>query len=207
LVSTYRWGYKPQEYFCFEVNAGSDVNGLLEFSTSDGKEIADLLTDYSAAYLKEKEIEDSKLGVETGPSISQTSSEAAAPAPTEKRRKSASKATADNGKGKTQTVKRAPAPEVSEPDHAPPPVPKSRPPSSQPPPPPKAPPPTSRPVSGSSDVDSAAAKIQSRFRGYSVRKEFTEEESAIIIQANYRGYRDRVMVSAMIEEILANEDY
>jgi FtsZ-interacting cell division protein ZipA len=184
---------------------------MLEFATAEGKTVADLLTDYSAAYLKEKELEETRMA-----------SKAAKDKP-EKRRKSSLKPAAENSKEATSSSSAAAKrPQSSksvmstEPPEPPPPRPKSL--GQPPPPPPKSPAPTSRPVSESvsrpvsgsarplSQID-AASKIQSRFRGFSLRKEFGLEEAAIIIQCNYRGYRARVMVSNMIEEMLANDDY
>lgn len=64
----------------------------------------------------------------------------------------------------------------------------------------------------SSDIDSedemhelehdAATRIQSRFRGFSLRNEWQKEDAAILIQATFRGHKGRIEVSNMIEKMI-----
>jgi hypothetical protein len=50
----------------------------------------------------------------------------------------------------------------------------------------------------------SAARIQAAFRGYSLRSEWVKEDAAILIQSVYRGYRARVFLSQMIEQMIQN---
>lgn len=47
------WGYKPNSMFFFEIKEIME-SGTMEFETKDGKDISDLLTDYTLAIGKEK---------------------------------------------------------------------------------------------------------------------------------------------------------
>lgn len=55
LNDIYRWAYKPGVNFYFEVKPEDeeDENPLYMFGTSEGKHIADLLTDYAMGLLRE----------------------------------------------------------------------------------------------------------------------------------------------------------
>lgn len=69
LLKTYhiedilRWGFKPNQSFFFEIPPElNDVgSAVLEFETTEGKVISDLLTDYAMAFLKEKEREEQRM--------------------------------------------------------------------------------------------------------------------------------------------------
>lgn len=49
----------------------------------------------------------------------------------------------------------------------------------------------------------AVVRIQALFRGFSFRNDWIREDSAILLQAVFRGYRDRVRVSNLIEALFA----
>lgn len=82
IEDIYRWGFKPNQMFYFEINEENDLGehlqlicglvclsililglnsspgtGTLEFDTVEGKVLSDLLTDYAMAFLKERERE------------------------------------------------------------------------------------------------------------------------------------------------------
>jgi hypothetical protein len=61
IEDIYRWGFKPNQMFYFEVCADNDLGtGSLEFETVEGKVISDLMTDYALAFLKEREREEER---------------------------------------------------------------------------------------------------------------------------------------------------
>ena len=61
IEDIYRWGFKPNLMFYFEISEENDLGtSSLEFDTIDGKIISDLLTDYAMAFLKEREREDER---------------------------------------------------------------------------------------------------------------------------------------------------
>lgn len=47
-----RWGFKPAVLFYFEVRPEPDIAGPIEFETTDGQRISELLTDYALAFLQ-----------------------------------------------------------------------------------------------------------------------------------------------------------
>lgn len=54
LSSVYRWAYKPNVNFYFEVKDEDDENNCIyTFETSEGQHMSDLLTDYALALLRE----------------------------------------------------------------------------------------------------------------------------------------------------------
>lgn len=56
IEDIFRWGFKPNTMFYFEVNADNELaTGSLEFETVEGKIVSDLMTDYAMAFLKERE--------------------------------------------------------------------------------------------------------------------------------------------------------
>jgi len=56
IEDIFRWGFKPNTMFYFEVNADNELGtGSLEFETNEGKVVSDLMTDYAMAFLKERE--------------------------------------------------------------------------------------------------------------------------------------------------------
>lgn len=61
IEDIFRWGFKPNTMFYFEIAADNDLGtGSLEFDTSEGKVISDLLTDYALSFLKEREREEAR---------------------------------------------------------------------------------------------------------------------------------------------------
>lgn len=61
IEDIYRWGFKPNQMFYFEISADNDLGtGSLEFETIEGKVISDLMTDYALAFLKEREREEER---------------------------------------------------------------------------------------------------------------------------------------------------
>ena len=53
----------------------------------------------------------------------------------------------------------------------------------------------------------ALIKLQAMYRGYALRRDWINEDAAILIQSMFRGYRARVKVIAMIEELLASGEF
>lgn len=54
LADIYRWAYKPNVNFYFEVkDEGSATNPIFTFDTQEGKHMSDMLTDYAMALLRE----------------------------------------------------------------------------------------------------------------------------------------------------------
>jgi len=61
IEDIFRWGFKPNAMFYFEIAADNDLGtGSLEFDTTEGKVISDLLTDYALTFLKEREREEAR---------------------------------------------------------------------------------------------------------------------------------------------------
>lgn len=232
-----RWCYKGSEFFNFEIQSSSDISGILEFQTPEGKVISDLMTDYALAYVREKELEDAR-AVAAGETIANNSNSSNGgngsssnsnsnnnssntPNGKEKdlRRKSATRTSISQQNG-SPDGKSSPAPAAgasSSPSTSTrrpssgkasiassvPPAPANKPTKPAPP----APKPVTTTPKPETKLADAAVKIQSVYRGYNLRKELTDEDAAILIQSVYRGYRDRIMVSAMIEDLLAGDDY
>lgn len=62
IEDIFRWGFKPNAMFYFEIAADNDLGtGSLEFDTTEGKAISDLLTDYALTFLKEREREEARV--------------------------------------------------------------------------------------------------------------------------------------------------
>jgi len=55
-----RWGFKPNAMFYFEVKPTPDLDGTIEFDTTEGRTVSDLLTDYALAFIHEKTHEDER---------------------------------------------------------------------------------------------------------------------------------------------------
>lgn len=53
-----------------------------------------------------------------------------------------------------------------------------------------------------SPQDAAAVRIQALVRGMLLRSDWAREDAAILMQAVYRGYRARVLLSDMIEQLI-----
>lgn len=227
IEDIYRWGFKPKKMFYFEFNSaaapgapedsGSD-GVMLEFDTPEGNVLSDLLTDYAVAFLKEREREDDRLAkMKSGKldlglshsskgsaggiigtanagdalgSLGEADDEDSSPPPS---------ASARKGVSSTSSVSAKP----------PPPPPSNRAVSVPPPPP-------SRTASGAGSSGSlltrktftpkeraAVVKIQALFRGFSLRNEWAREDAAILLQSVYRGYRARVRLSYMIEQMFS----
>lgn len=178
--------------FYFEAKLDGKELSTVEFGTRDGITMANLLTDYVHAFLQEGELEKAR-GVAPSSSHLDTPKE---------------------------SKKIAPQTSLS-----PPVLTKSN--SLPPPPPPPRPISMSQPKSVPSNSSSSpspqkqkqlmkssslapqytqrhhrcATKIQSLFRGYSLRNEWIKEDAAILIQAIYRGYAERCRVAIMLEEL------
>lgn len=225
-----RWCFKGSEFFNFEIQSSSDISGILEFQTTDGKMISDLMTDYALAYVREKELEDSRAAAagesstNTGNSNSSNNNNTQNGKEKDLRRKSASRnsisqqsgsngnspagagagAIAGASSSQSTSTRRPSSGKVSTASNA---SPAPQPSTSKPSKPSAAPLPPTPPPKAEKKLADAAVKIQSAYRGYNLRKELTDEDAAILIQSVYRGYRDRIMVSAMIEEMLDGDDY
>jgi hypothetical protein len=163
IEDIYRWGFKPNQMFYFEISADNDLGtGSLEFETMEGKVISDLMTDYALAFLKEREREEVR----------------------------ASKVSINN---KPRQMPPPPAPVNGK--------------AALPPPPKAVTGPLSRGPLAHLYHDKppqyrAAARIQALFRGFSLRNEWVREDAAILVQSIFRGYRARVQLSKMIEEMI-----
>eukprot|EP01038_Epipyxis_sp_PR26KG_P006835 gene6835-9357_t len=53
--------------------------------------------------------------------------------------------------------------------------------------------------------DLAAVRIQSLFRGYSLRNEWAKEDAAILVQSIFRGYQARKKLDLMIEQLYSGD--
>jgi len=60
IEEVFRWGFKPNVLFYFEVKPTDELAGTLEFDTEEGQKISDLLTDYALAFLQEKDREETR---------------------------------------------------------------------------------------------------------------------------------------------------
>jgi hypothetical protein len=182
-----KWGYKPGVLFYFEAKLDGQQLSTVEFGTRDGLDMANLLTDYVHAFMQEAELEKARGGnvppPPASPSLgSSTETSKAArkyfPAPT-------APATAT-----------ASSPALMKSPSLPPP---------QPPPRPRP----ANTVSQQSVLKQyssavhhrSATKIQSLFRGFSLRNEWIKEDAVILIQAVYRGFAERCRVALMLEEL------
>lgn len=52
----------------------------------------------------------------------------------------------------------------------------------------------------------AAVKIQALYRGFSLRNEWAREDAAILLQSIFRGYKARVLLSSIIEQMIQDGD-
>lgn len=64
--------------------------------------------------------------------------------------------------------------------------------------------PIKKPLVDNNLRNKAATKIQALFRGFILRYDWAREDAALLIQSVYRGYRARVHVGEMIEEMINN---
>jgi hypothetical protein len=212
LQELHKWGYKPGILFYFEAKLDGKELSTVEFGTRDGLAMAHLLTDYIGAFLQEAEIEKTRTGststgvtsaaapVDTSPAVS-VGDGSATDIPSSSRKSSSN-----------QMLTKSPS--------LPPPPPPPRPVSMSTS--------VSNPLKSSSAVTpvqqgqrqltkstssslgpsqatlhhhKCATKIQSLFRGYSLRNEWVKEDAVILIQAMYRGYAERCRVALMLEEL------
>jgi hypothetical protein len=211
LQELHKWGYKPGILFYFEAKLDGKELSTVEFGTRDGLAMAHLLTDYVDAFLQEAEIEKSRTGGSTSTPPDDTS-----PAP----------ATAGNGSS-TDTPRSSrkssagSTPALTKCPSLPPPPPPPRPVTMSAPQRSTSSASTSvtnplkssvqqKQVAKSPSAPSSyatahhhkcATKIQSLFRGYSLRNEWVKEDAVILIQAAYRGYAERCRVALMLEEL------
>jgi hypothetical protein len=154
IEDIFRWGFKPNTMFYFEVNADNELGtGSLEFDTEKGKTISDLMTDYAMAFLKEREAEEERLS--TLPPLTAAMSSLKV----------------SGAGGSREPLSRGVNAHLYE---------------------------------GKSKEYRAAARIQALFRGFSLRNEWVREDAAILIQSIYRGYRARIFLSEMIEQMIQN---
>jgi hypothetical protein len=212
IEDIFRWGFKPNQMFYFEIAEDSDLGtGSLEFDTVEGKVISDLLTDYAMAFLKEREREDERHELmKSGQfDVGSTRSKSNRMAGTD----ASSGYDNDDNKSSGGTVPAAPAsssyaaaaPTTTSTSGAPPPPP--------PPPPPAAGAPPRPPSIGTataagnlsaklSKEEKAAIRIQALARGVVLRTDWAREDSAILLQSVWRGYKARVLLSKMIESMI-----
>lgn len=190
LVATYRideifrWGFRAGEMFYFEVQANSpEESGVVEFDTIDGEKISVLLTDYAHAFVTEVERIDkrsakarvagkSKAAAENGT----TTGGAAAENETEEESKPQSTTTGKSeksSKSKGTKVKKIVA------------LPKGA-----------LPPPVAAMAAMNVDGDSVSPPSPP------AAASSAEVKAAVRVQSTFRGYRDRCLVSAMIEKLL-----
>lgn len=179
IEEIFRWGFKPGSMFYFEISAESDLGtGSLDFETTEGKTMSDLLTDYAMAFLKEREREDDRAArMNSGQHIFAPAGSGA-------------------GNGGYSTV--YPDSPSSSSYMQQPPLPPNSPPS------PGMEKASGRgdEEEKSRQSDAAATRLQAAFRGFSLRNEWAREDAAILIQAVFRGYRGRITLSRMIENLL-----
>ena len=57
IEDIYRWGYKPNILFSFDIKPTAEFEGTIDLKTGEGQKMADLMTDYAIAYMKEREKE------------------------------------------------------------------------------------------------------------------------------------------------------
>jgi len=71
IEDMFRWGFKPNQMFYLEICEDNDYadSGCIEFDTSEGKAVSDLLTDYAMAFLREREREETRLDLMRGGSL------------------------------------------------------------------------------------------------------------------------------------------
>lgn len=177
----------------------------MEFGTRDGLAMAHLLTDYVDAFLQEAEIEKSRAG-STLASPPGEGNGGSTDTPKSTQRKSAA--------GSAPLLTKSPS--------LPPPPPPPRPTtmaapqrssvtststtnplkssSAAAPVKPREQQPSS-PLQVTAHHHKCATKIQSLFRGFSLRNEWMKEDAVILIQAAYRGYAERCRVVLMLEEL------
>lgn len=206
LMEMSRWGFKRDMLFYMEICPLGDEAQTLEFQTVDGKKIADLLSDYAVEYIAEKNRFEGR-NIERRPD-QQTKPTKASPLTTTA--KVAAK----------EDIRQKPAP--TSPNL--PPAPTSpagfaaKPASA--PLPPSVPPPETAKNAAVKKVGSvkelmaanalkakqskAAVKIQSLFRGFALRNQWSKEGAIILIQAFVRGYLQRVRLAQMIQEMFEN---
>ena len=193
-----KWGYKTGILFYFEAKLDGKELSIVEFGTRDGGAMAYLLTDYVHAFLQEEELEKSR-GITTNRNEnSSTSSNNII----NNNNNSISKNNSMNNQSNTGNSI------ISTQKMTPPVITKSQSFGTQPPPPPPPrPKSTSLKSQSSNEIQytthhhRCATIIQSNYRGFALRNEWIREDSAILIQAVYRGYAERCRVSLMLEEL------
>jgi hypothetical protein len=158
LVATYRideifrWGFRTNEMFYFEVQSTAEESGIVEFDTEEGEKISVLLTDYAHAFVTEVERQDRR-----GQVAGHNNGDGG-----EKVKKSKSPKTSKTTKTKKST-------KVSIADTTP-----------------------SDSVAHEADSTEATKNSASTVM----------DKHATRVQAVFRGYRDRALVSGMIEKLL-----
>lgn len=200
LQELHRWGYKPGIMFYFEAKLDGKELSTVEFGTRDGMTMTHLLTDYVQAFMQESELEKAR-GI-------------APPSPNND---------SETPKVANKTAPHTPLspPVLTKSNSLPPPPPPPRPASTSIQKQSVASIPSSstqlstptlqknKQLSKSSSLGpqytakhhQCAVKIQSLFRGFSLRNEWIKEDAAILIQAIYRGYAERCRVALMLEEL------
>jgi hypothetical protein len=178
LVATYRideifrWGFRANEMFYFEVQSTAEESGVVEFDTEEGEKISALLTDYAHAFVAEVERQDQRATAAAAPVSSE---ETSAPIGTPKKSKSAKAKTNSTTKTKKATKSATFADDTAVVEEG----------------------------VGAVDLTDNPKKKAGAGKGSGANSNLSaEDRSAVRIQAIYRGYKDRTLVSSMIEKLL-----
>jgi hypothetical protein len=229
LIEIFRWGYRPNASFYFEIKKDGRTTSI-EFDTPSGAQISELLTDYAMAFLKEREREAQiiKDGVPLEEEDSDDEEEEEVKEAVEDEVKEADEVkevsdhlaamqvTATDGPSAEETHQNVL--EVTEEEEeggegdedALGSV--SKTPSDLPPPPPSSDaletkeeadsafPDLSEHNSPDSPVYRAVVKLQAACRGYNLRMGWLREDAAVLLQCVFRGHITRKKVYAELEE-------
>ena len=153
IEEIFRWGFRVNEMFYFEVQSTNSISGVIEFDSVEGEKISGLLSDYAHAFVAERDLEDARALTFENRKLATT------PAPPAS--KKAIRVNSTEREKKTGSVKFADLPDL-----------------------PPAPIPVSPPAFIAAAVD--PKKIACVVR----------------VQAVFRGYKARCMVSELIEKML-----